>query len=307
MLAALGKSLGVDVPFTGLATTEVLSRFRDTLASQRLLFVAALDELDSLIKIYGDALLYQLTRINETIGHGRICVIGISNDLRFKERLDPRVLSSLSEEEIVFKPYTAPEILDILADRVRIAFVRGVLDRSALTLCAAETAGEHGDARRALDLLRVAGEVAEREGSNKILDVHIRKAQAKMEEDRVSTVLCSMPLHSKFVLFGAYILDRAGIHGSITGDIYEVYEDLCRRSGVEPLTQRRVSSLINELDVLGLLNTRLVNLGRYGRTKRIRLGVPSTLIKQVYEEDPWINPLLAYMPVFIHKENKVRF
>jgi cell division control protein 6 len=301
VLASLGQALGVEVPFTGLATTEVLERFKHSLSSRRMLLIVALDEIDSLVNSYGDALLYQLTRLNESLKYGRVSIVGISNDLRFKERLDPRVLSSLSEEEIVFKPYTAKEIRDILLERVEIAFQKGVLDDSTLALCSAEAAKEHGDARRALDLLRVAGEVAEREASKNVRDVHVAAAQKSIETDRVSTVLNSMPLHSKLIMCGAYVLSTTGSQGAVTGDIYEVYRELCAESGTEPLTQRRVSGLINELDVLGLLATKLVSLGRYGRTKKINLGIPRELVKQCYEEDPWISPLLKYVPSGAHK------
>jgi len=301
VLAALGQSLGVDVPFTGLASAEVLSRFRGSLEGEKRFLVAALDEVDSLVKVHGDVLLYQLTRLNENLQGGRLSIIGISNDLRFKERLDPRVLSSLSEEEVVFKPYIAPEIQDILEDRAKLAFKAGSLDGSAVSLCAAEAASEHGDARRALDLLRVAGEVAEREGSSKVLDIHVRRAQKKIEEDRVSTVLGSMPLHSKFVLWSSYLASKMGVEAAVTGDLYEVYAELCKRSGVEPLTQRRISSLINELDLLGLINARIVSLGRYGRTKKVRLAVPHLLVAEMYRDDPWINPLLTYIPTCLHK------
>jgi len=304
VLACLGQTLGVEVPFTGLATTEVLSRFKHSLGSRRLLFIVALDEIDALVKEHGDGLLYQLTRLNESLDYGRVSIVGISNDLRFKERLDPRVLSSLSEEEVVFRPYTALEIKDILLGRAAVAFQKGVLEESALALCSAEAAREHGDARRALDLLRVAGEVAEREGSRSVRDIHVSMAQKRIETDRVSAVLRSMPLHSKLILCGAYILSTTGGRGTVTGNIYEVYKDLCAQSGTEPLTQRRVSGLINELEVLGLLNTQLVSLGRYGRTKRISLGIPHESLKQVYNDDAWIGPLLSYVPRSIRKDGR---
>lgn len=200
ILASLGKTLGVDIPFTGLATTEVLNRFRQLLSSKKLLFIVGLDEIDALVKEYGDNLLYQLTRLNENLEYGRVSIIGISNDLKFKERLDSRVLSSLSEEEVVFRPYTAMEIRDILLERASVAFRKGALEESALALCSAEAAREHGDARRALDLLRVAGEVAERDGASQVKDLHVVLAQKRIENDRVSSVLRSMPLHSKLIL-----------------------------------------------------------------------------------------------------------
>jgi cell division control protein 6 len=210
----------------------------------------------------------------------------------------------LGEEEVVFKPYTALEIRDILLERASVAFQKEVLEDSALALSAAEAAKEHGDARRALDLLRVAGEVAEREGCRSVKDVHVIMAQKRIENDRVSTVIRSMPLHSKLILCGAYILSAVENGGTVTGNIYEVYKELCDQSKTECLTQRRVSGLVNELDVLGLLNTKLMSLGRYGRTKRISLGIPAESIKQIYADDPWISPLLNYKPISIRKGDR---
>ena len=295
ILAALGESLEIDVPFTGLATSEVYKRFKIALDLRGVLMIAVLDEVDALVKNY-DFILYELTRVNELLKRGRLSIIGISNDVRFKEFLDPRVLSSLSEEEVVFRPYTAPEIKDILLERAKLSFFEGVFTDGALNICSALAAAEHGDARRALDLLRVAGELAEREGSPNIFENHIQQAQNKIEQDRVAMVLRTLTPHSKLVLCGVYLMGKANIKVSITGDVYEVYMELCRQVSIEPLTQRRVSSLISELDVMGVLNTRLVSLGRYGRTKKIRLCLPNSTITGAYSEDPWINPLLKYPP-----------
>ncbi len=90
-------------------------------------------------------------------------MIGVSNDLKFTEFLDPRVKSSLGEEELIFPPYDAEQISDILKQRAKMAYNDGVLGEMVIPLCAAFAAQEHGDARRALDLLRVSGEIAERE------------------------------------------------------------------------------------------------------------------------------------------------
>jgi cell division control protein 6 len=296
VLSALCYALGVKVPFTGLALGEVFDRFRKGLDAQSGVFIAVLDEIDALVETRGDTLLYELTRVNETLHFGKASIVGISNDLKFKEYLDPRVLSSLSEEEIVFKPYDAAELRDILLDRARSAFFNGMLSDSAVSLCAALAAAEHGDARRALDLLRVAGELAEREGAEIITEEHIRRAETRIEHDRVVEALKDLPAHSKLVLFGVYILVRADISRAITGEIYETYCELCEQAGLTPLTQRRVSGLINELDVLGLLNTQVVSMGRYGRTKKIRLGVPRSIIKNVFMDDERLKRLIKYKP-----------
>jgi cell division control protein 6 len=292
ILAKLGESLGIKIPFTGLATSEVLTRFKTQLDAKQIIIIVVLDEIDALIKHHGDSLLYELTRINENLQGGRVSIVGISNDLRFKELLDPRVLSCLSEEERVFKPYTAPELQNILFERAQISFVEGVLSDAAINLCSAIAANEHGDARRALDLLRVAGELAEREESKKVTEKHVRKAKNEIEQDRVVMVLKTLPLHAKIVTCCVYFSKRSNIEVLTTGDLYERYQEICGLLGSDPLSQRRVSDLINELDVLGILNARVTSLGRYGRTKKIRLGIALCIIKTVFAEDPWINQII---------------
>ncbi|MEJ2242878.1 MAG: ORC1-type DNA replication protein [Candidatus Bathyarchaeota archaeon] len=296
ILSSLCEVLNVKVPFTGLAVGEVFDRFKDGLDQQKKIFIVVLDEIDALIKSRGDTLLYELTRINETLRHGRTSIIGISNDLRFKEFLDPRVLSSLSEEEIVFRPYDAAELQNILWRRAQLAFFDGALMDSAVSLCAALAAAEHGDARRALDLLRVAGELAEREGRDCVSEEHVREAEKRVEHDRILEVLENLPLHSKLVLCSVYLLGKIKLSYTITGDIYGIYCELCGQSGLSPLTQRRVSGLISELDMIGLLNARIVSMGRHGRTKKIRLGIGRSLVRKVFDNNDRFRDLLGYVP-----------
>ncbi|MEM1582392.1 MAG: ORC1-type DNA replication protein [Candidatus Bathyarchaeia archaeon] len=304
VLASLCTSINVKVPFTGLAVGEIFDRFKKNLESQGIIFIVALDEIDALVKIRGDTLLYELTRINESLQESKVSIIGISNDLKFKEFLDPRVLSTLSEEEIVFKPYTADELQDILMERAKIAFYNGVLSEGALKLCAALAAAEHGDARRALDLLRVAGEIAERKGDGKITEFHVREAQERIEHDQVYESIKSLPTHSKIVLLSVTFLNKYDSNRTMTGDIYNLYSELCEQLGISPLTQRRVSGLINELDVMGLLNSRVISLGRYGRTKKITLGIPRKVIFEVFSEDERFKGLINYKPRYLSSLSK---
>jgi len=300
VLSALCSSIDVRVPFTGLALGEVFDRFKSALDSQKIVLVVALDEIDALIKDRGDILLYELTRINENLSQSKVSILGISNDLRFKDMLDPRVLSTLSEEEIIFKPYNAEELQDILEQRAKIAFKEGVSADVAIKLCSAIAAAEHGDARRALDLLRVAAELAEREGERTITEDHVYRAQKRIEHDRVVETLKSLPMHSKIVLLSIFLLSKSKAKGFITGDIYNVYCELCEEMGVNPLTQRRVSGLINELDIIGLVNSRVVSLGRYGRSKKTTLGVPYSVIKEALFEDERMRNMVTYIPRYLN-------
>jgi cell division control protein 6 len=298
VLSKLSATLNVAIPFTGLALGEVFDRFKKGLDSQNILFIIALDEVDEIIKKRGDKLLYELTRINENLNSSKVSLIGISNDLKFKEFLDPRVLSTLSEEEIVFPPYNADEIRNILLERSKIAFHKDVINDGAIMLCSALAASEHGDARRALDLLRVAGELAERKGDTIIFERHIREAQERIEHDRLTTTLKSLPIHSKIVLSSVFIFTKSNMSYSITGDIYNLYCEICNELNIDQLTQRRVSGLINELDIFGILNSRVVSLGRYGRTKKISLSISQSIIKKVFYGDERMKIITNYKPKY---------
>jgi cell division control protein 6 len=290
IFASLSQSIGLSVPFTGLSVGEVFDRFRASLDGSRTLFIVVLDEVDALIKDRGDGLLYELTRINETLHNSRVSLIGISNDLRLKEFLDPRVFSSLSEEEMIFRPYDASELHNILLERSKLSFNEGSLSEAALNVCSALAAAEHGDARRALDLLRVAGEVAERQGAETITEEHVKEAEKSIEHNRVVEALKNLTLHSKLVLLSVYHLNKSNV---TTGEIYDVYNKLCGELGAGLLTQRRLGTLVNELDVMGLLNAKVVSMGRYGRTKKIRLDISRTLLKEVFGSDDRIGPLIS--------------
>jgi cell division control protein 6 len=296
VFASLCQNIGTTVPFTGLSVGEVFDRFRLGLDNAKIIFIIVLDEIDALIKTRGDNLLYELTRINETLCRSKVSLTGISNDLRLKEFLDPRVFSSLSEEEIVFRPYDAGELKNILLERAKLAFHDDVLSDGALSICAALAAAEHGDARRALDLLRVAGEVAERKGASVVTEEHVREAERHIEHNRVIEALQNLPLHSKLVVLSVHNLRDAEVRRVITGEIYEVYSELCGEVGVTPLTQRRLSTLVNELDFMGLLSSKIVSMGRYGRTKKIRLEITRTLVRDVFANDSRLGRYVGYAP-----------
>jgi len=298
VFANLSQSVGLVIPFTGLSVGEVFDRFRTGLDASRTLFIVVLDEIDALIKDRGDNLLYELTRINETLHKSKVSIIGISNDLRLKEFLDPRVFSSLSEEEMVFRPYDASELRNILLERSRISFHEGSLSEAALSICSALAAAEHGDARRALDLLRVAGEVAERQGAKTITEEHVRDAEKHIDHNRVIEAVKNLTLHSKLVLLSVYHLSKSS---ATTGEIYDVYNELCGELGAGLLTQRRLGTLVNELDAMGLLNAKVVSMGRYGRTKKIRLEMSRTLIKDVFGNDSRLGRMIDYEPKFLSK------
>ncbi len=288
---------GMDpVPMTGWPTDRVYSTFFDAVDYEERVVVIMLDEIDKLVEKSGDDTLYNLSRMNSELVNSRISIMGISNDLKFTEFLDPRVKSSLGEEEIVFPPYDANQLRDILQHRANVAFKPDALTDDVIPLCAAFAAQEHGDARRALDLLRTAGELAERSTSDLVDQSHVRKAQQKIELDRVAEAVRTLPPQSKLILMAIISLEERGVDSITTGEVYNTYEDFCGRIGFDTLTQRRVTDLISELDMLGIVNAVVVSKGRYGRTKEISLSVPQAETKTVLLSDSRFDGLGETLP-----------
>lgn len=291
ILAELIKKLGGEVPDTGLPTEAVYNRFIKIIDSEKQLLVLILDEIDQAVKKISSDFLYNLTRLNSELSKTQICVVGISNNLTFLDDLDPRVRSSLSEEEVVFPPYNALQLQDILNKRAEFAFKENILQEGVIAKCAAFAAREHGDARRALDLLRVAGELAERDNSDKISVKYIDEANNKIEKDKILDVITSEPKQFQYVLHSIIHLSeqRNKDHTQndrndpiFTGDVYNYYKD-CVKNKLEVLTQRRVSDIIQEFDMLGIINVRVISKGRGGRMREIKLAISNEVMEKAKE------------------------
>ena len=287
LIAQLARELGKTIPVTGLPTDEVYKSFFDALDHKKLLFIVILDEIDQLVKKAGDEILYNLTRVNSELKNSQIALIGISNDLIFSDVLDPRVKSSLSEEELVFAPYNAIQIQDILRQRSSQAFKEGTIQPGVIEKCAAYAAREHGDARRAIELLRVAGELAERQGLEQLQIQHIDQAEDKIERDRMLDVVITQPKQHQATLYSILTISGSKKNSIFTGEVYEIYKQICNKINLQFLTQRRISDVLAELDMLGIINAKVISKGRYGRTREISLGLSNSSIpkiKQLLEE-----------------------
>ncbi len=286
------ESWSEQIPFTGWPMEKVYESLKQRIDKKPKVVVIILDELDKLVAKSGDTVLYHLSKINSELKNSKVSLIGISNNLRFTEFLDPRVRSRLGEEKVIFPPYNAEQLKDILNERVKKAFdAEQIMDEEVVALCAALAAQEHGDARRALDLLRVSTEIAERERCSKVDPNHVYKAKNKIEQDCVREAVITLPTHSKLVLYSILLSHKNGHDKLTTGEVYAGYKELCAHSGMDSLTQRRITDIISELDMLGLVNARVKSFGRRGRTKEIQLSVPERDTILTIEEDESITPV----------------
>ena len=288
IMAHLCRELGKTIPPTGLPTDEIYRVFFETIDKEKKTIILILDELDQLVRKAGDEILYNFTRINSDLKNAQISLIGISNDMLFADSLDPRIKSSLSEEEILFAPYNAIQLQQILRKRADLAFKESIILDGVIEKCSAYAARDHGDARRALELLRVAGELAERENSTTLTIDFIDKAEEKIEKDKVIDIVDAQPKQFQIVLYSVLsIYNPKNSSALYTGDVYDNYKKLCVRANLRPLTQRRVSDILGELDMMGIINARIISKGRHGRTREINPSLSTTSsikVKKILEE-----------------------
>jgi archaeal cell division control protein 6 len=286
VLFEIAEELGINkeqekhVHFTGLSMGEATDRILQYMQKKKLSVVLVIDEIDSLVDKSGDDILYNFTRANQKMKGGFITLIGISNSLTFKDKLDPRVRSSLSEEELVFNPYTVDQLRQILHERAKAAFNEGAISDATVNLCAAIAGREHGDARKAINLLRVSAELADREGATRVDEKHVRAGEDRIERDAPFIALKNTTTHIKLVVL-AIMKSKSGT----TGDVYDTYLLLCKEVEQKPLTQRRMTQIISDLELQGLVSTDIVNQGRYGRSQKIKITVPLATAKEALKED----------------------
>ncbi|GAB3669948.1 Cdc6/Cdc18 family protein [Halopiger thermotolerans] len=247
------------IPDKGISTATYYKRLWRILDEKYDVVLIILDEID---KLEDDAILMQLSRAGEAgkLTNCKVGVVGISNKIQYKDRMDERVKSSLCEREFVFPPYNATQLNDIMEARSD-AFRSGVLDEGVIPRAAALAAREHGDARKAIDILRYAGEIAQSTGADTVREEFVVQARERAEVDRFRELIRGSTPHSKYVLQALTVLSLeqksddsvTPEQGFRTTRIYEVYEQICRQEGVDTLSLRRVRDLLKEhafLDVI---------------------------------------------------------
>ena len=185
--------------------------------------------------------------------------------------------SSHGQLDVLFRPYDAEQLQDILRQRAKEGLDPDAIGPGVIELCAALAAQEHGDARCALDLLRISAEKAEQSGDVIVNQNHVRIAQSQIESDQMTPVIATLPSQQKLVLAAILLNEQHGLRNVQTGQVYDIYRQACKHIRQNPLTQRRISGLISNLDMLGLVTARTVSKGRYGRSKEINSCIPANV------------------------------
>ena len=287
------EDINKKIPFTGWSFEKLYEELYTEMERLNRVFVIVLDEIDHMITKKGDTILYYLAKINEHLSKSQVSLIGISNNMKFLELLEPKARSRLGGESLIFPTYSKEQLEDILKERAEQVFDEGVLDEYVIKVCAAMAAKNEGDARMAIDLLRTAADIAERNGDDKITEAHVKSAKNSMDLDVIDEAIKTLSIQSKCVLLSIVKNDENNNKTMITGDIYVTYKEIVDILGFSPLTQRRITDLISELDMMGLINASIRSFGRAGRTKEITLEIPKDIVNR-FKEDQLFAPLKNY-------------
>jgi len=287
------KDINKKIPFTGWSFEKLYEELYTEIENLNRVFVIVLDEVDHMITKKGDAILYYLAKINEHLSRSKVSLVGISNNMKFLELLEPKARSRLGGESMIFPPYSRNQLEDILEERAAEVFDEGVLEDTVIPVCAAMAAKNEGDARMVIDLLRTAADIAERNGDDVITEAHVKSAKNSMDMNVVEEAIKTLTVQSKCVLLSIVKNTENNNRTMITGDVYIVYKEIVDILGISPLTQRRITDLISELDMMGLINASIRSFGRAGRTKEITLEIPKDIVNR-FKEDPLFDPLKNY-------------
>ncbi|WP_227354564.1 Cdc6/Cdc18 family protein [Haladaptatus salinisoli] len=248
---------------TGYSRSQVYELMWDELDSHGGIILLVLDEIDHL---KDDSILYQLSRAreNENLTEARIGLIGISNDLTFRDGLSPKVRSSLCERSISFSTYDANELRAVLEQRREVAFKDDVLTDDVIPLCAAFGAQESGDARKALDLLLKAGDLAREENAEKVSEEHVRRGRDLLEREQVARGIADLNDHERLVVYALATLEAEGETPARSREIYSRYKALSEAARREALTARWLREHLDDLAMLGILSVSEINEGSAG-------------------------------------------
>ena len=278
-----GAKLGINILYES---------FKQHLEERGGLYIIVLDEVQNLVRTSGDKLLYNLIDLEADLQNAKVALILITNDNTVLDNLTRSVSSRLNEHKVLFAPYQQAQLQDILEARVEEVFVKGAVDDGVVGRCAVYAAQEHGDARRALALLRAAAEQADREGAAKITENHVVLARSILEQDMVIESVRSLPLQQKLSLYSIAHIAENRKRNPQSAEAYDAYRTLAQRIGIEPMHPRSIRNYITNFESLCFLKASKVSRGR-GKGVVHEYAVTSSprAILLAIEEDPLFEDL----------------
>jgi cell division control protein 6 len=259
----------------GISLDELMSRIEQKIKDYEGYFILFVDEVDHVRRDLDSFLKFLVKRLPQTVS-SKLVLVFTSNKLNWQENIDPRIKSFLKINELFFEPYNAVDLRKILSLRVKKALNRKMIHEGVIDKIAAVSSRNHGDARKAVELLSKSAQIAENEGTPITMDL-VDRAMEEIERDKYVAMIKSSPKHLQATLYSIISLASSSTKTLHTGDAYGAYRSFCSRISLRALTQRAFSDLVSELDMYGFIQARVLSHGRYGRTKEIAVNLPMEL------------------------------
>ena len=276
-------------PRRGFSSEELLHSLMDILDEENAYLILALDELESLILAEGSEPIYKLTRMQETrLGKPqRISLICILRSLKPLEKLDESTRSTLQKNIIHLEEYSKTQLIDIISDRVQMAFHEGTVPEETIEIIAELAEREGGNARYAIELLWRAGKYADANGLPEVYPECVRMAAASIYPTVRKDEILSLNMHQKLLLLAvARAFSQNPKAYATMGEIERAYQIICEEYGQKPKSHAQVWNYVKQLSAIGIIDAKISGAGQRGKTTLIGLHqIPASKLERMLSQN----------------------
>jgi len=275
-----------DFPKRGFAPEELLHTLMDMLDDKGIHLILGLDEVEHLIRVEESTPIYNLTRIQEERAGKpiRLSLIFILRELEYLQKLDKSTIDTLQRNIVKLDKYSSRQLIDILRDRVNLAFKENAVTDEALDLVA-DIGGQSGDARYAIELLWRAGKYADSEPSKRVLTDHVRKAAGSVYPMLRGEYIAALSPHEKYLLLAlARILEESQEAYANIGSVEHEYEAVCEEYDDKPRKHTQIWKYARGLGAIGVIAASKSGEGVRGKTTLLGLqNIPAATMREQLE------------------------
>jgi cell division control protein 6 len=277
-------------PSRGYSAEELLRMLLQILDDENAYVILALDEFESLVEREGSEAVYKLTRLQETRQNKpqRLSLVCILRNLRIIDKLDPSTRSSLQSNVVNLEKYSKQQLMDILNDRVSLAFKPLAVPEETVSLIAELASSESGNARFGIELLWRSGKYADAENLDSVTPEFARKAVSSIIPAIRKNELASLSFHEKLFLLGIARVFKENQKACISlVDAEQAYSVVCEEFDVKSHSHTQLWKYLKNLSALGVLKAEVSATDSRGRSTLIYLPkIPA------YELETELNTLL---------------
>lgn len=273
------------IPEKGWSISKIHKTIIPVIDNDNNIVILVLDEIESMDFKKLENALYQIIKINNSLKKPKICIIGLCCNWKIIDFFNPKLKSRLDQEALSFPAYDVEQLKDILIQRAKLALNKNTFKLDIISLSAAFAAQEGGDARKAIHLLRRAGEIADRKGSKIIDEIHVREAYNKIRKNYIPDLIKIIPLQLKLLLLAMIYNEEFGYHTQTINKIYNTYLKISKEITQAILEYNDIINKILELKTLGIISIQFSSSKKNRIIKDVSLVVPSRLLRKYFEKE----------------------